>query len=41
LCLGSWSKLDLVSREDIRSAAKLPDVKKGEEEPDDEFDAVL
>lgn len=42
MCLRAWIKLDLISKEDIRSAANLPDVKKGEEdseaEAEDEFD---
>jgi hypothetical protein len=30
--------LDLVGKEDIAHAASLPDLKRGEEELDDEFD---
>ena len=41
LCLGAWIKLDLISKEDIQTAANLPDIKKGEEEVEDEFDTVL
>ena len=35
LCLRAWIRLDLISKEDIQMAAKLPDVKKGEEEAED------
>jgi hypothetical protein len=41
LCLGAWSKLDLISKDDIHAAAKLPDVKKDEEEQEDEFDVII
>lgn len=41
LCLGAWSKLGLVSKDDIRDTAKLPDLKDGEEGQLDEFDTIL
>ena len=41
LCLGAWIKLGLISKEDIETAAGLPDVMEGEEEAEDEFDTVL
>ena len=43
LCLGAWIKLDLISKEDIYTAANLPDLKKGEveDEDEDEDDTVL
>lgn len=41
LCLGAWSKLNLVKDADILSAAVLPDVKDGDSEPEDEFDMIL
>lgn len=41
LCLGAWSKLDLISKDDIIHAANLPDVKKEDEELDDAFDNIL
>ena len=36
LCLGAW-----ISKEDIETAAGLPDVMEGEEEAEDEFYTVL
>ena len=41
LCLGAWSKLGLVSSDDIKTAASLPDVEEGEEDIIDEFDILL
>jgi hypothetical protein len=41
LCLSAWSKLDLISKDDMCAVAKLPDLKKGEEEEEDEFDVIL
>lgn len=38
MCLGAWSRLDLVKSEDVLAAAKLPDVKPGEVEMYDEWD---
>lgn len=36
LCLGYWSKLDIVKLDDLKAAASLPDVKKDEEWSDDD-----
>ena len=41
LCLGAWSKLGLVSSDDIKTAASLPDAEEGEEDIIDEFDILL
>ena len=34
LCLGAWSKLGFISRDEIFSVEKLPEVEKREEEFD-------
>ena len=41
MCLGAWSRLDLVKSEDILAAAKLPDVKPGDGEIYDDWDLPL
>jgi len=41
LCLGTWSKLGFVNKEDLLAAAVLPEVKEGEEDPPDDFDLIL
>ena len=41
LCPGAWSQLGLVSSDDIKMAASLPDVEEGEEDIIDEFNILL
>ena len=41
LCLGTWSKLGFVNKEDLHAAALLPELRKGEEDLSDDFDLVL
>ena len=41
LCLGTWSKLGYVNKEDLLAAAMLPEVKEGEEDLPDDFDLIL
>jgi hypothetical protein len=41
LCLGNWSKLGLVNKDDIRDATALPELKEGDCEPEEDFDMVL
>ena len=41
LCLGTWSKLGYVSKEDLQAVALLPELKEGEEELSDDFDTIL
>ena len=41
LCLGTWSKLGFVNKEDLLAAAVLPEVKEGEEDLPDDFDLIL
>ena len=41
LCLGAWSKLGFINKDDIKTVTSLPDVKKGDEGYEDDFDLVL
>ena len=41
LCLGTWSKLGYVNKDDLLAAAMLPEVKEGEEDLPDDFDLIL
>ena len=41
LCLGAWSGLGLINKDNIKAVASLPDVAEGDEEIDDEFNVVL
>ena len=41
LCLGTWSKLGYVNKEDLLAAAMLPEVKEGKEDLPDDFDLIL
>ena len=41
LCLGTWSKLGFVNKEDLLAAAVLPEVKEGEEDLPNDFDLIL
>jgi hypothetical protein len=41
LCLGTWSKLGFVNKEDLLAAAMLPEVKEGEEDLPNDFDLIL
>jgi hAT family C-terminal dimerisation region len=41
LCLGNWSRAGIIKKEDIHSAALLPDVMEGDKDFLDEFDMVL
>jgi len=40
LCLGYWSKLNLVRNEDLNAAAKMPDVVDGEDFLGDRWNAL-
>lgn len=42
LCLGNWSRMGLIRKEDLNDAALLPDMKEGEcQDLEDEFGVVL
>ena len=44
LCLGAWaawSKLGFINKDDIKTVTSLPDMKKGDEGYEDDFDLVL
>ncbi len=41
LCLGTWSKLGFVNKEDLLAAAVSPEVKEGEEDLPNDFDLIL
>ena len=36
LCLGSWSKLDFIHSDDLKEVSKLPDVRPGEKDYEEE-----
>jgi hypothetical protein len=40
LCLGYWSRLNLVRTEDVTQVSALPDVEGDEEEPEDGWDRI-
>lgn len=41
LCLGTWSKMNLVKDNDVMKAARLPDVEGSETEVDSDWDEIL
>ena len=41
LCLGAWSKLGLVNKNNIKIITSLPEVKEGDKEAKDVYDMVL
>jgi len=41
LCLGEWSRLGFVHKEDLQAAAVLPELKEEEEVLPEDFDIVL
>ena len=41
LCFGTWSRSGFVNKEDLHTAALLPEVKEGKEELPDDFDLIL
>jgi hypothetical protein len=41
LCLGLWSKLNLIKNEDVLKVTSLPDVKDDEEELDKGWDHII
>jgi hypothetical protein len=41
LCLGLWSKLNLIKNKDVLKMTSLPDVKDDEEELDEGWDHVI
>jgi hypothetical protein len=41
LCLGTWSKLGFVNKEDLLAATLLPELKEGGKDVPDGFDLIL
>jgi hypothetical protein len=41
MCLGAWSRMDLVKDKDVMEAARLPDVDGSEPELDSDWDEIV